>query len=54
MDGNDTARVRGRLGALNANEYDGQMNINRNEPENLGIPYDNEGGRVAEVVASVA
>ena len=38
------------LSALNVNEYDGKVNVNRNDPENLDVPYDNEGGRSAEVV----
>ena len=38
------------LGALNVNENDGKVNVNRNNPENLEVAYDNEGGRSAEVV----
>lgn len=48
-DGSDTARF-GQVGALNANENDGAMNVNRNRPENLENSYANEGGRAAEVV----
>ncbi|MBI4449502.1 hypothetical protein HY634_00405 [Candidatus Uhrbacteria bacterium] len=47
-DGNDTARF--GHSALNANEYDGQVNVNRNSAERLSIPYDNEGGRAAVAV----
>ncbi len=39
----------GQLGALNANEYEGRVNVNRNEPDNLAYAYDNHGGRLAEV-----
>ncbi|MDO8505174.1 MAG: hypothetical protein Q7S48_01155 [bacterium] len=43
-----------RLGALLAIEYEGWINIRWREPESLGVPYDDEGGRVAEVVRSVS
>jgi len=47
-EGRGTARF--GSGALNANEYDGKVNVNRNDAENLSNPYDNEGGRCAEAV----
>ncbi|MFH1099231.1 MAG: hypothetical protein V1723_04945 [Candidatus Uhrbacteria bacterium] len=47
-DGNDTARF--GPGALNANEYDGQVNVNRNSVENLSISNGNDGGRALDVV----
>ncbi len=47
-DGNDTARF--GQSALNANEYDGQVNVNRNSADDLSVPYDNEGGRAAVAV----
>lgn len=43
MDGNGATRY--GLGALNANDYDGEINVNRNDASNLAVPYDNEGGR---------
>ncbi len=47
-DGNST--MQSGSGALNVNEYNGRVNVNRNRPENLSIDYDNEGGRVSVVV----
>ncbi|MEK7516729.1 MAG: hypothetical protein AAB562_03985, partial [Patescibacteria group bacterium] len=48
-DGKDTVRF--GQGALNADEYDARVNVNRwNDPEDLAVPYDNEGGRAVEVV----
>lgn len=37
-------------GALNANDNDGEVRVNRNDADNLSIPYDNEGGRAVEAV----
>jgi len=36
--------------ALNANDYDGEVNVNRNDASDLSVPYDNEGGRAVEAV----
>ncbi|MBI5793843.1 hypothetical protein HZA87_02020 [Candidatus Uhrbacteria bacterium] len=36
--------------ALNANDNDGEVRVNRNDPDNLSVPYDNEGGRAVEAV----
>lgn len=47
-DGKNTARF--GPGALNANEYNGKVNVNRNNTDNLDNIYDNRGGRRAEVV----
>lgn len=52
LDGSDTARF-GHLGALNANECDGRVNVNDWNPENLSVPNPNYGGRAAEVVHAV-
>jgi len=43
MEGNGATRF--GSGALNANDYDGEINVNRNDASNLAVPYDNEGGR---------
>ena len=47
-DGNSTKQS--GSGALNANEYNGRVNVNRNSPENLSSEFGNEGGRVSVVV----
>lgn len=51
-DGNDTVRF--GPGALNANEYDGSVNVNRNSAENLSVPNGNEGGRALVAVYVVS
>lgn len=38
------------LSALNANDYDGEVNVNRNDTADLAIPNTNEGGRAVEAV----
>lgn len=38
------------VGALNANEYDDRVNVNRYEPENIVQSFERNGGRAAEVV----
>lgn len=47
-DGNDILRF--GSSALNANEYNGRVNVNRWSESNLANSYDNEGGRVAEAI----
>ncbi len=42
--------VRFGLSALNANEYEGSVNVNNYHPDNLSIANSNEGGRLAEEV----
>lgn len=44
----------GQIGALCANEHDGQVRVLRSRPEDLGHSDDFEGGRAAEVVKSAA
>ena len=46
-DGNDTMRF--GQSALNANEYDGRVNVNNYYADDLGQAFDNNGGRVAEL-----
>ncbi|MFH1430173.1 MAG: hypothetical protein ABIG71_01450 [Candidatus Uhrbacteria bacterium] len=36
------------VGALNANEYNGRVNVNRNHVANLAHPYSDGVGRLAE------
>ena len=48
LDGNDVARF--GPGALNANEYDGRVNVNRNSAERLSVAFGSEGGRALVAV----
>ena len=41
-------------GALKANEYNGKVNVNNHDAENLAKPCSDFGGRAAEVVKKLA